>query len=157
MSNVTTTTPERPGWEYSDLNEIDPTFKAVPADYYDLRVVKAAMVPFVYKPGNKAGVAEGTVDKYVKITLVITNHPEHAGRRIFPKPLFSGASSLKKLRRLADAAIFPQQPGQPLDTWLTELAQGQPVVRMKVIEVPDRQDPTATDNDVDWWSVQPIM
>jgi len=147
------TVAEAIGYEYVNLNEVDPTMKPVPKDYYTLKILKAEMKNTTYKTGDKAGQPLA----FVKFSLAITDHPEFAGRRIFPKPLFDGNSSYKKLRRLMDATGIPQEAGQPLDAWLAALSEQQPTFKGPVIQVADRRDPSVMDNDVDFWGVAPAI
>lgn len=153
----TATSESSVGFEYVDLNEIDPTFRPIPGgEFYTFKILKAELRHFAYKEGNQKGVPAGTPDSFVKFNLAVTDHPEFAGRRIFPT-LFSGPSALKKLRRVMDATGIAQEPGTPLDAWLATLSEQQPTLRLKAIERPDRRDPNTIDNDVDWWSAAPVI
>jgi len=153
---------EEVGFEYVDLNEVDPSFKPIPPSIYTLRVLKAERKAFTYKTGDKAG----TEGSYVKFQLAITDDPSYSGRRLFPA-LFSNARAFRGLRKLMDATGIQQEPGTTLDVWLAALTEAQPTYKQKVkyaakynketkqeeVVLNDKGEPA--DNDVDWNEIQP--
>ncbi len=141
------------GFEYVDLNEIDPTIKPLTKDFYNLKILKAELKSTTYKTGDKTGQPL----QFVKFTLAIVDHPDFSGRRVFPKPLFEGQSTFKKLRKVMDATGVAQEPGTPLDAWLAVLSEAQPTFKAQVTQVLDRRDPNVLDNDVNWWEVAPAV
>jgi hypothetical protein len=123
------------GFSYVDLNDVDPTFKPVPTDFYTLKVLKAELKTFKYKQTTDRHNA-GDEGEFVKFQLAITNHPEYAGRPLF-EALFPGRRELRALRLLMDATGVIQTPGSPIDEWLKSLSEIQPEFRCKVESTPD--------------------
>jgi len=120
---------------YVDLNEVDPNFKAIDADVYDVQILKAELKTFEYKTTTERHAA-GDPGQFVKFTLSITNHPTYSGRRLF-ESLFEGGPTMRFLRKIMDATGVPQQPGAPIDEWLNDLTEIKPIVRVPVEKVPD--------------------
>jgi hypothetical protein len=150
-------------FDYVDLNEVDPTFKAVDPDFYTLKVIKAELVEKEYKEGNKKGVPAGTPMQYVKFRLAVQDSDKFRGRQIFPKPLFPNGYTMRALRLVMDATGIQQTAGQALKDWLGDLSLQQPEFRAFVNQVADSRGNLdangnpVMDNDVDWRQVQPAV
>ena len=145
------------GFDYVDLNEVDPNFTAMPEDMYTLRILKAEKIDFQYKTGAKIG-QDG---ERISLQLAVVEHPELSGRRLF-ESLFPSNFVYRVLRRIADATGVQQEPGSPLTTWLGTLSELQPTFKVKVGFKTDRagvvlMTPAGKpqDNAVDWREVQP--
>jgi hypothetical protein len=135
MSIETITTPQEEGFTYVDLNEVDPSFKAIPQDFYTLQVLKAERKEFNYKTDGKSH-KKGDTGEYVKFSFLIKNHPEFAGRRLWETGFFS-KQFLRGLRLLMDATGVNQVPGEHIDEWFKQLSTDQPDFRTQVLVVPD--------------------
>jgi hypothetical protein len=159
----TVATENEQGFEYIDLNEIDPSFKALPEAFYTLRVLKAERKTFDYKNGPKAG----TSGDMLKFQFAVTDDPSYSGRRLFPAVFPGNKRALRGLRKLADATGIQQEPGTAIDTWLAALTEVQPTFKQKVKyaakwnkdtqqeEVVLNEKGEPADNDVDWAEIQP--
>jgi hypothetical protein len=123
------------GFSYVDLNEVDPSFKPLPTDFYTLKVLRAELKSFAYKQTTKSHNA-GDTGEYIKFQLAVTNHPEFAGRRLF-ESVFFGRRELRGMRLLMDATGVSQVPGTAIDEWLKSLTEIQPEFKVKVDCVPD--------------------
>jgi len=136
LSNPATEVSNTPeGFSYVDLNEVDPSFKPLPTDFYSLKILKAELKSFNYKKTTANHIA-GDPGEFVKFQLAVTDHPEYSGRRIF-ESLFFGRRELRGLRLLMDATGVVQSPGSPMEEWLKSLSEVQPVFRTKVECKPD--------------------
>ena len=129
------TSGEVEGFDYVDLNEVDPTIKPVPTDVYTLKVLKAELKKSAYKQTTQYHNA-GDPMSFLKFSLAITNHLEYAGRRLWPT-VFYGRSELRGMRLLMDATGVTQNPGSPIEEWLKTLSEAQPEFKTKVNCVPD--------------------
>jgi hypothetical protein len=125
VESVVTADPE--GFSYVDLNEVDPTFKPLPTNFYQLKVLKAEVKSWA--KNEKSG-------EYVKFQLAVVNHPEYSGRRLF-ESLFFSKKALRSLRLLMDATGISQVPGSPIEEWLRSLTELQPEFKTKVECLPD--------------------
>lgn len=125
------------GFEYTDLNEVDPNFKAIDQDFYNLKILKAELKEYTRKKDTKYHKA-GEIDKYVKFTLAVTAHPNYSGRRLF-ESLFFGGSATRTLRKIQDFTGVQQVPGSPLADWLVLLSETQPVFKTQVLKIEDRE------------------
>ncbi len=123
------------GFDYVDLNEVDPSFKPLPSDFYTLKILKEELKGFNYKKTTDSHTA-GDPGEYVKFQLAVTTHPEYSGRRLF-ESLFFGRRELRGLRLLMDATGINQVPGSPITDWLKQLSEVQPEFRTKVECKPD--------------------
>ena len=149
------------GFEHVHLNEVDPTFDVVPDDVYQLKFLKGEVLDFEYKPGNKKGIPAGTVGQRIKLSLMITNNDQFAGRRIWAT-LFPSNFTLKVLRRLSDRVGIPQEAGEDLPAWLERMSEIQPEFRTKVEASKDREGKVVlndygkpAENAVDWRTLLP--
>lgn len=143
------------GFEFVDLNEIDPTFKPIDDGIYCLKVLKAELKAYTAKTDTKNQKA-GDQGQFVKFQLAVVNDDQYAGRRVFPKPLFPGNRAFRALRKIMDATGIVQEVGMPLADWLNLLSTTQPEFKAKVTQVPDRRNPDVIDNDIDWREVLPV-
>ena len=123
------------GFEYTDLNEVDPSFKPIDADFYNLKILKAELKSFTYKQDSKNHAA-GDPGSMLKLQLAVTQHPTYSGRRLF-EGLFFGARELRALRKIQDQTGVAQDPGSPFTDWVAKLNERQPVFKAQVTKGPD--------------------
>lgn len=112
------------------LDQVDPSFQPIDENYYNLRITSAELKEFTYKNGEKAG----QTDERINLGLTVVNDPKFSGRRLY-ESLFPNGFSFRVMRRIQDATGIPQN-GET-ESWLKELAAIGPVVKLKVIQVPD--------------------
>lgn len=143
-------------FRYTDLNEVDPTFKAIPAKVYTLQVLSGVIVDTTAKKNSKR-YNIGDPVQFVKFSFGVVGDPNYTGRRVFAQPLFFNAFALRAMRNLMDKTGVYQEPGTSLDTWLEKLTIEQPLIKLGVTEIPNRNDPNVTDNDVDWKVMTPAI
>lgn len=114
MTDSTNTT-QFEGFEYLDLNTVDPT-NSVPQAVYTLKVGGAEMLPHTNGANSKTPGKETT-----KIVLKFTiTDGELAGRRL-SQTIWESSFGAVQLRKLADAVGVAQEPGEALASWLNRL------------------------------------
>lgn len=146
-------------FDYTDLNQIDPSQQSLPTDMYTLKILKAELTS-----GNSK--SSGKPYQCVSMTMSVTDHPDCSGRRLWER-FFPGDFGLKSMRRIMDATGIVQVPGTPITEWLKELSVTQPTFKVQVQQVEDRDyktgDPRSYDfkgdvakvNKISWFNVIP--
>lgn len=154
------------GFNYVDLNQIDPNLRPVPSDVYKLEIIRAELAEFTYKKNqvdSRTGDvihAIGDTGEYIKFRLAVVDHDEESGRVLF-ESLFFGQKELRWLRRLMDATGVAQNPGETLAEWLKQLTEAKPTIKVPVEEVEDKRGEVGRDgkkptkNVVKWGEVMP--
>jgi len=142
-------------FDYVHLDQIDPSFTMIDEDYYNLKLITAEQKEYDNTAkGGKAG-------KFIKFGFAVQDHPKFTGRRVWPSAMFPNEFVFRILRRIQDATGVNQNG----DTtgWLNKLQAIGPVLKLKVVVVPDtnyngtpnpktvRPDGSPGDrNDIDW-------
>ena len=140
------------GFDYVVLNEVDPSFKAIPQAYYTLQVLDAKRGGGAYANDikNKAGEVikhAGDPFEYVTFAFAITDDPTYSGRRVWDT-LFFGEKELRYMRKLADNTGIEQKGS--FNEWLQALKETKPTLKTLVTEVASRRDPNTTENRISW-------
>ena len=145
------------GFDYVNLNEVDPNFKPIPQDVYTLQVLDAkkgggALTKDVIGKGGEITRHAGDPYEYVNFSFAVTDHSEYSGRRIWDT-LFFGGKELRFMRKLADNTGV-QQTGS-FNEWLQALKEAKPTFKTLVLVKPDRRDATVDVNRVSWKDIVP--
>lgn len=148
-------------FQYVHLDQVDPNFTMIDEDYYNLKLITAETRTYdKTATGGKAG-------EFIKLGFAVQDHPKFTGRRVYPSPLFPSEFSFRVMRHIQDATGV-QQNGDT-NAWLNKLQAIGPVLKLKVVIVPDasfagvpnpktvKADGTPGDrNDINWKAgVQP--
>ena len=144
MSETTIATTEAAfdGFEYLDLNTVDPS-NNVPQNMYTLKIRGAQMLPHIGGPNSKNPGAETTK---IQLKLIVTEG-DYAGRTI-PSTIWQSPFAKVSLRKIMDATGVAQQPGEAFVSWLNRLVDTEPDFKA-LVKVTDRG------NDVDYRTAVP--
>ena len=119
--------------EHLDLSTVSPVMLPIPQEMYDLQVRQLKRKTFVYKNGPRTGEPGENFD----IKFVVTNDPENSGY-VIKTTLWPSKTTAMYLKRLEIATGITFEQGTPFDEWAEEVTNEAPIVRMFVMEVPDR-------------------
>jgi hypothetical protein len=120
-------------FRYQHLAEIDPSFTPIDTGFYNLKVVSAAYKTGVISRGKNAGNPYASLN----LGLAVVNDPKFTGRRLWPSFFLSNNFDMKQLRLIMDNTGVQQNEAGDLKEWGESLAKVGPVLKLKVIEVPD--------------------
>jgi len=127
--------------EHLDLNQVSAVEVPLAAGFYDLQVRRIARKEFVYKNGPNTG-KDGA---RINIRFVVTNDAENSGH-IIDHTLWGSKTNEMYLKRLQEATGI-EQTGT-VDEWAEEVSSEAPIVRMFLLEVPDRKAEADENGDV---------
>ena len=143
----------------TNLNEVDPNYTTVPEGTYNMRVVKADLIPYVKPDGSDA--------ERISLSLTIFDHPEYSGQRIW-ETIWEGSFGLRTMRKLMDASGIAQFSDEVLPSWLERLVVEKAEFKALVQDIEDltrdgvpnprtvRPDGSANKkNTVDWRTIAP--
>lgn len=112
-------------WNDIHLEDIDPTFTAIPDDFYNLKISSAEKKSYDNTAkGGKAGAS-------VKFIYTVIDHPTFTGRKVFPENMFINNFNLAVFRRIMDATGVQQGP-LTFEAWLKELGSVGATLKLKV-------------------------
>jgi hypothetical protein len=137
-----TTNNDFAGFEYLDLNTIDPT-NSLPAGFYNLKVLGAQMLPHVNGPNSKEP-GKNTTKIQFKFTVL---DGDKAGR-VITSTIFESIMAGVSLRKLMDATGVAQGAGEAFASWLDRVIDVAPDFRVMIKQ-------TDRGNDVDYRTAQP--
>lgn len=142
-------------FDYVHLDQIDPSFTNIEEGYYNLKVITAEQRTYDNTAkGGKAG-------SFIKLGFAVQDDPKFTGRRVYPSAMFPNNFVFRVLRLIQDATGVNQNGDT--NGWLAKLQAIGPVLKLKVVIVPDtnfngtpnpktmKADGSPGDrNDIDW-------
>lgn len=147
-------------FEYTQLADVDPTFKPVDQDIYTLEIVKAWVHEYALK-ADSAAVTKGTgsvgeMANMYKFKYQIVDDPKFAGRTI-EVAYFISDFTKKGFRRLMDGTGVRQEPGQSISEWLKKFESLSPRAKFKTLVTvkAGRKEGDQDNNEVSLKDVQP--
>lgn len=161
MNEATVGVAEEFSFEYTNLQDIDPSAKPIEEGVYELRVSRAELVAYTNDRGS---------GKRLSFAFTVDNHPKYLGRKLFDT-MFPSEVTFKILRLIMDATGVVQERTETLETWCKKLVeeganfkvpvsivldqyknkQGEIVVRSR-----DIHGNPAPKNKIEWFRVQAV-
>lgn len=116
-------------FEHINLNQIDPGFKPVPENVYNLEVnsIKPSYVK-VTKPGSKY---EGQTVLVLKGSFTIVDDAEYSGRKLWSDFWATNNYNLIELKKLSEATGVIQGEGQTLPEFVEQFATMNPPAKFQ--------------------------
>lgn len=120
-------------YRYTHLTEVDPSFTPIDTGFYNLKIVSSAYKTGIIGRGKKMG------EPYASLNLgfAVTGDPKFTGRRLWNSFFLPNNFDLKQLRLIMDATGVQQDASGDIKEWGERLASIGPVVKLKVVTVPD--------------------